>query len=268
MHPARRLARERLEDCRLQTLERRWLGVERVGDVAGEAIPELFHEALAEGVPALPGLDAVRTHNALDLCSLAWLLAELGRRLDCPADLDEALRGARLLVDRGDEAGALSLLEPWVERGLRGSGRSAAPTQLRDAGLLAARVHRRAGRHERAGALWSRLSRRFPGDPRVHEALAKHLEHGIGDLEGALAATRASRMPDPQREGRLLRKLGDVGDSQSPSQSPSLSLLAPTPTPTPSPPTVDSSEVEAVAPAPASPGPSRPSVFRRRLPGL
>ncbi len=68
---ARRLYRSRLPDCSLSTVEDHVLGFERRGDVAGSAIPELYHRAVAEGNPQL--LAPVLYHNQVDLLSLVCL---------------------------------------------------------------------------------------------------------------------------------------------------------------------------------------------------
>ncbi len=72
---ARRAYRGRVPNCRLVTLE--WLVCERrrFGDVPGREIPELFHRFARDGDPT--AMTAVLHHNALDLVTLAELLAHL-----------------------------------------------------------------------------------------------------------------------------------------------------------------------------------------------
>ena len=81
LHPARRLWRMRdgsaLEtdgsSCRLATLERTLLDVNRVGDVPGLEIPRRFFQFLRSGDPR--PLEPVLEHNRLDLVSLAAVTA-------------------------------------------------------------------------------------------------------------------------------------------------------------------------------------------------
>ena len=77
LHGARRLWRLKLESCKLQDLERRILGHERVGDVGGAFIPNLYFDYLRNG-NAEP-LEPVFFHNAIDILSLACLTAIVPR---------------------------------------------------------------------------------------------------------------------------------------------------------------------------------------------
>jgi len=75
LHHARRAYRGRVPNMKLTTLE--WLICERrrFGDVAGREIPGLFHRFARDGDPT--AMAAVLHHNALDLITLAELLAHL-----------------------------------------------------------------------------------------------------------------------------------------------------------------------------------------------
>jgi uncharacterized protein YprB with RNaseH-like and TPR domain len=73
---ARRRWRGATSDCRLQTLEREVCGRLRLGDVPGEAIPDLYHEFVRDGNWQV--LAPVLHHNALDLLTQAEVWAELG----------------------------------------------------------------------------------------------------------------------------------------------------------------------------------------------
>jgi uncharacterized protein YprB with RNaseH-like and TPR domain len=72
---ARRRFRGLLPDCRLQTLEQHVCRRRRLGDVAGDAIPQLYHDFVRTG--HWPLLLPVFHHNALDLLTLAELLPHL-----------------------------------------------------------------------------------------------------------------------------------------------------------------------------------------------
>jgi uncharacterized protein YprB with RNaseH-like and TPR domain len=75
LHHARRAYRGRAPNMKLKTLE--WLICERrrFGDVPGREIPGLFHRFAREGDPT--AITAILHHNALDLVTLAELLAHL-----------------------------------------------------------------------------------------------------------------------------------------------------------------------------------------------
>jgi uncharacterized protein YprB with RNaseH-like and TPR domain len=75
LHAARRRWRERLEDCRLQTLERHVCRRRRSGDVPSEEVPGLYHDYVRHGDPYR--LAPVFHHNLLDVITMAELLRAL-----------------------------------------------------------------------------------------------------------------------------------------------------------------------------------------------
>jgi hypothetical protein len=72
LHPTRRRLRHDLPDCRLGTVERRWLHIVRDDDLPGSEAPAAWLAYLRGGSGAL--LRRVGAHNAQDLASLAALL--------------------------------------------------------------------------------------------------------------------------------------------------------------------------------------------------
>ena len=77
LHHARRRWRDRLPDCRLQTLERYVCGRRRAGDIQGVQIPAAHHHYVRTGEDRQ--MRSVLHHNALDLVTLLELLLELLR---------------------------------------------------------------------------------------------------------------------------------------------------------------------------------------------
>lgn len=71
LHHARRRWRERLPDCRLQTLERFLCRRHRSGDIPGREIPEAYRQYVATG--RVDQMQAILHHNALDLITLVEL---------------------------------------------------------------------------------------------------------------------------------------------------------------------------------------------------
>lgn len=202
LHVARRIWGGRVPDCRLGTLERTKLGIRRIGDLPGHLVPLVFERLFADPGDPAARRDVVRVvdHNRVDVVSLFVLLVALGDAVAHPGDPEGVLRAARHALSRSDGVTAEELLEslvvaPW-----------GAPC-VRDAALLLADRHRRAGRHGSAARLWARVCERFPGDPEACEALAKHLEHRAKDPAAALAVAAASRTPTPRRLQRLREKL-------------------------------------------------------------
>jgi len=75
LHHSRRRWRLQLPDCRLQTLERQICGRGRAGDIAGERIPQAYHQFVRTGFQR--DMDAILLHNAVDLVTLLDLAMRL-----------------------------------------------------------------------------------------------------------------------------------------------------------------------------------------------
>ena len=204
LHPARRLHRRRVGDCKLGTLERTLLAVDRRGDLDSACIPEIFWTWLASphDLGAQRRLAAVREHNLVDLVSLPALASRLAAGIREPGDLDRALRAARHLERIGAHEQARLVLGRWVTST---DSRRAGP--WREAALELASFERRAGEPERAAALWRAAWQADPGCPDACEAWAKHLEHRLGDHAQALRVARGSRQPCERRIARLEARL-------------------------------------------------------------
>jgi uncharacterized protein YprB with RNaseH-like and TPR domain len=74
-HPLRRANRGKFENCRLKTLERELVGVQRGDDLPGSFAPAAWFDFLAQRPHRLEG---VFRHNADDVLSLVTLAAHLG----------------------------------------------------------------------------------------------------------------------------------------------------------------------------------------------
>ena len=70
-HVARRLWRDRLPDCLLQTLEAHLCGRRRVGDLDGRLVAQAYHEYVRTGT--LRHIRQILTHNALDVLTMLQL---------------------------------------------------------------------------------------------------------------------------------------------------------------------------------------------------
>jgi uncharacterized protein YprB with RNaseH-like and TPR domain len=207
LYGARRLWRLKLESCRLQELEKRILGHERVGDVGGGFIPNLYFDYLRNG-DAAP-LEPVLFHNAIDILSLACLTAIIPQAIRQPERLKhgEELAGlARWFrnEDRLEEAASLmrlALKKPMCDELVWET-----LWQLAD-------IERKLGRHDAALAGWSELSTAAnPYQAQALERLAMHYERREKNaalaLEFTLAALAIARTPElEKREARLAARL-------------------------------------------------------------
>ena len=174
LHPARRAFARRFDDCRLGTLERSLLGLEREGDLPGHEVPRAWFDWLRRGESV--ALARVLEHNRLDLLSLAALLPILH---DCYRDP----------VGRG--ADPRVVLPP----GARGPGSDPAYRYLRarrlrldDDSLRAlARCARRRRDWLLAVDIWAALA--ATNCIESLESLAKYYEHIARDFREASAST-------------------------------------------------------------------------------
>ena len=177
MHAVRRLYREAWPDCRLQTVERRLLGLARQDDLPGAEAPYAWRQWLTEG--RIGPLLRVLTHNTQDVCSLALLHRRLPE-LYAGRDLSiEILPGvARAWLRAGHSERAYQLL--WGVR----------DALSRDGQRLLAVLCRRRGDWSSAESIWLDLFRQ--GDCDAALALSKFNEHRRRDFGLAMAFARAA----------------------------------------------------------------------------
>jgi uncharacterized protein YprB with RNaseH-like and TPR domain len=216
LRPSRRVWSARFEDCRLATLERGVLGLERDQDVPGALIPSLYFDFLRSRRAA--PLARVLDHNRHDVLSLAALLGWFARVLDgdpevplAPADL----AGLGRLWERADVERAASCYHAALGAGLDG----ALGQRVR---LRLAVWEKRRARWDVACALWQAAAMGEGFDPLPWEELAKFHEHRRRDLAAARAVVlealdlaRGARVPSrvlaafAHRLARLERRLAD-----------------------------------------------------------
>jgi uncharacterized protein YprB with RNaseH-like and TPR domain len=203
LYAARRLWRPVHGGASLGLLEQRVLGKSRGEDVPGCLVPDVWFSFLRQGED--PRLGAVFSHNADDVASLALLFgAMLGVYADPRAAAESGgvdARGLGLsLLALGLAAEGEAILETAASRGDE------------RAALVLCRRLGRLGRQEDRGRIVAMLGGSY-------EALverAKYLEHGLGDLKGALACVSAAEREKHsagadealmRRKRRLKRKL-------------------------------------------------------------
>ncbi len=206
--PARRLWRDRGPDCRLGTLERLHLRLDRQGDVGGAEVVELLWRWLEQPQGGAEDLARVQRHNRIDVLTLAALARTMHERMRWPLDTVERLRAARHHQRLGRPDMARRLLTPLLVALCRGAARGRGSALVVEAGMLAAQLDRQQQRWSSAARHWARVCRAVRGHPDAHEALAKHLEHRARQPAAALAVAAASQTPCPRRLARLRDKVG------------------------------------------------------------
>lgn len=178
--PSRRLWKDNLPSCSLETLESYVLGVRRGFDVPGWRIPSLYFQYLRAGHigHVLPVFD----HNEHDLLTLVALTGHVGRILDEPDAVDlhaaEWFGVAKLYEDLGRFADSLRayerglVLDPSDE--LKG-------VALRRLSFLYKHLQQR----DEAVAIWSKLVSEGTHLMFPYLELAKHYEHMVRDYSAA-----------------------------------------------------------------------------------
>ncbi|HEV3141006.1 MAG TPA: ribonuclease H-like domain-containing protein [Vicinamibacterales bacterium] len=188
LHPARQFwGNAGGADCSLVCLERRLLGVRRVGDVDGFEVPARYFQFLRSG-DARP-LEAVLAHNRLDLLTLAALTARLLRLArmgpEQARDAREAIALGRVYARAGEDGRAREAFERAVEMSAESEDEASAIDALRGLAI----VLRRAREHHDAAVCWRRLIEMDECPPAIAreaaEALAIHHEHRVRDLVAA-----------------------------------------------------------------------------------
>jgi hypothetical protein len=203
LYCARRLYRDTLPSCRLETVEKQVLGVQREADIPGALIPEVYFDYLATG--RTDELERVFSHHLQDIASLERLLAHFTRVLEHPATdaYADRCRLGRWFVEAGF-GGGLDLLKRAFEAG---DGM---------AGYHLAKYLKRQGDFERAAEIWQSL---YKGKADLQAAfeLSKYAEHKVRDYDSAesltlaiieaLQASAGLRAPEPIEalRHRLLR---------------------------------------------------------------
>ncbi|MGD9100481.1 MAG: ribonuclease H-like domain-containing protein [Anaerolineae bacterium] len=228
LSPARRVWRGRFESCRLGTLERHILGVQRSqADVMGWLIPELYRQYLRGGDNG--EMRQVLYHNAVDILSLVVLAARLCHLFANPLadDVDARERAA---LARWFQA----LNRPQqAEAAYRAALDDFLPLDVQRACLAGlAALLKRQDRHAEAVPLWVQWALEDEGSVEAQVELAKFYEWRQVDLEKALAWTgqalgvvagwpKGLRRDDVEaelhhRQARLERKLGKAKGLSSP----------------------------------------------------
>ena len=191
--PVRTGLRGAMENCRLSMVETEVLGATRPStEVAGGDVPGFYFRFLRSNDARL--LAPIVEHNALDVVSLAAVLARFGALLAgtrAATPLDAVALG-RLHAARGLHDDATRHLEAAI---------ALLPSSaLRDDVMLRlAALHRKAGRRDLAEPLWREVAARPDGGIAPLVEIAKALEHDRRDYLAAIevvdeALRRAERL--------------------------------------------------------------------------
>ena len=207
--PSRRLWKNHLQSCSLETLESQVLGFRRGFDVPGWRIPSLYFQYLRVGHAGyvLP----VFNHNEHDLLTLVALTGHVGQILEKPDEADlqaaELFGLGKLYEDLGRFAESLRMYE-------RGLALEPSP-ELRDGALRRlSLLYKHLQQRDEAVAIWASLVGEGTHLMFPYLELAKHYEHRVKDFGEAerytlLALERAwGEVETAELEHRLGRVRG------------------------------------------------------------
>jgi uncharacterized protein YprB with RNaseH-like and TPR domain len=185
----RRFYRDRLENCRLTTLEREVLDVHRKGDIDGALIPSLYFHFLRTG--EFPEFDRILVHNVQDVVSLAYLTHLFAQSLQDPFGTADLHGGVFLGIGSLIEEGGLldvGLVERCYREAMRrGLGCGEGYEAARRLSLR----RRREKDYERASEIWQEMiEHRAPRDIFPLIEMAKHYEHRRGEYAKAIDLVR------------------------------------------------------------------------------
>ena len=172
LHPARRLWRRRLENCKLSTLETDILGLNRTqADVPGYFIPTLYRKYLVDHDARV--LAGIFYHNELDIVSMSALAAILGQTIAYPAypiptDPIDLISLGLWQINLDQPVPAEQALKQAIEQNLDTEWQQLAHTQL-------AYLLKRQNRLIEAETLWQQLAT-LPDNLLALEELAKYYE--------------------------------------------------------------------------------------------
>ncbi|MBE7436948.1 MAG: ribonuclease H-like domain-containing protein [Spirochaetales bacterium] len=193
LHILRRLYPGRVLGSYAQSrMEKEMLGMERLHDLPGAAIPQIYFDFVKYGQD--DQLSAVFEHNGRDLLGLALLFLAAIQIYESKTVSHSALRSgmARILSRNHRDPEAIALLE---------AGPSHPDLLYRDQLLLAC-LHRKQGSYKEALRLFVEIQQRF-ACPYALLSAARLQERIFGNIQEALAATEALLRLSHERRSRL-----------------------------------------------------------------
>ncbi len=181
LHPARRLWSRRLASCDLVNLEFSILGEERIHDIPGELIPQIFFEYIRKRQAVL--MRDVLEHNYYDIAHMMLLTLEIGRQAADPianCRFEEDLFSiARYYYRSGYFEKSLPLFEHLYQ--------SAGNEQLKKESLfMLSMIHKKSGNLESSRQLFHLLLNAQKDHAAAIEELAKYYEHHEKNYQSAV----------------------------------------------------------------------------------
>ena len=180
IHAARRVFKLRVRQCALSALEAQVFGEARQDDLPGAQIPARYFEYLKTRDEGL--MDAVLSHNAQDIVSLARLLLLICRLHEHPLEAgyqQDIFSIGKVFEKHGEVGKAAACFRACTERDLRVLAR-----------LRLADMYKRRRINDEAADAYEGLIAAQAGSAHVYTALAKIYEHRLRQPARALDIVR------------------------------------------------------------------------------
>ncbi len=182
LHLSRRIWKNRLESCRLSSIEEHILHFEREMDVSGSLVPELYKKYLSDGRP--DDIIRILMHNEYDVVSMSVLLAKLLKIDNSPAnelaEPQDILNLGIYYYNSKQFNKAQECLSDLIHK-------KSSPLCLYNAMKYLSLIHKRNKQWSDAVILWQKMYRLLPDSQFSLEELSKYYEHILKDNEKALS---------------------------------------------------------------------------------
>jgi len=181
LHPARRIWKRRLNSCDLVNLEYAVLGEERIGDIPGEMIPQIYFEYIRKRQAIL--LRDVLEHNYYDIVHLIILTMHIGKMIADPLEScrheEDLYSLARYYYQNEHFSEALPLLQHLYELGKD-------PQLKKESMFILSMIYKKRGDTRASRDLFQALISTQKDHAEALQELAKYYEHKEKNYRSAL----------------------------------------------------------------------------------
>jgi uncharacterized protein YprB with RNaseH-like and TPR domain len=187
LHSVRRLWKTRLSSCDLGNVEYAILGQQRLNDIPGEMIPQIYFEYIRKRRVYL--LRDVLEHNYYDIANLVLLTIYIGQVVDNPLEIlteeQDIYSLARFYYQNKNYLEAIPLLENLYQKTNKSN-------LFTDAIFLLSMSYKKLGQHQQSSKFFQQLLRTRRDHTEAIEELAKYYEHREKNYEAALELVNLS----------------------------------------------------------------------------
>jgi len=194
LNTVRRLYSRRLRNCKLSNVEQKILDFYRYDDIPGYLVPSIYFNWL--NTDKTDQLDGVVEHNRNDIISLYFIIYQIAKVLENPAETvsepDDILSLAKIFERRREHRNVCNLLEDFDDITLA--------HERYDILTLQAMSYKRSGCWTEAVEIWEKIILGRSAETfAAYIELAKYCEHKAKDFKTALKLSEAALKVCPSR---------------------------------------------------------------------